>query len=214
MADFWRVPVLWPGETVAILGGGPSLKTLDLSLLRGKRVIAVNCAYKLGRFDAVFFGDGAFVQRHAPDLPWYDALRVTRCREYLDQDWVRVVPQAERPSELNDWPMQIEGISIDPSVICWNSSSGGCAVNLATLLGAKRIVLLGYDMRTIETKHNWHDFYPDNDVTAHVDDYERFRRPFIAIKRDLDALGIECVNATPGSALTVFPIMTPEEALC
>jgi len=54
----WRVPRLWPGGECFILGGGPSLKDVDMSRLKGHRVIAVNNAFKLADWiDVMFFGD-------------------------------------------------------------------------------------------------------------------------------------------------------------
>ena len=211
---YWTIPRLWNGETAVVLGGGPSLKTLDLALLKGKRVVAVNCAYKLGDFDAVFFGDTQFAERYGKDLESWPGLKVTRRDEYLSWPWIHVVQELNVPNKRNGWPENVHGISINPGYICWNKSSGATAINLATLLGAGRIVLVGFDMHTVCDKHNWHEFYPDNDAQAHTNDYGIFLGPFGEIQRDLHTLGIDCINATPGSSLTLFPIMTPEEALC
>jgi len=38
---------MWEGETAFIVGGGPSLLDVDISVLEGKRVIGVNNAYQL-----------------------------------------------------------------------------------------------------------------------------------------------------------------------
>lgn len=213
MAEFWKAPRLYPGETIVVLGGGPSLKSLDFSLLRGRRVIAVNCAFRLGKWDACFFGDRAFVQRTAPDLKDWPGLVVTRAEEYLLTPWVKVLKQKIEYRPGNDWPFDVDGITTDPTEICWNRSSGGAAINLAVHFGAGKIILLGFDMQTVDNQHNWHNFYSDNDVQAHTDDYRKFTGPMEAVARDLDKLGIPCINATPGSALGAFPITTPEEAL-
>ena len=46
-----RVPRLWPGETVAILGGGPSLTPADVDFCRDKaRVIAIKEAHRLAPY--------------------------------------------------------------------------------------------------------------------------------------------------------------------
>jgi len=55
---FWSVPREWPGETVFIVGGGPSVLGLELEALRGRRVIAINSSvYKLPWADILYFGD-------------------------------------------------------------------------------------------------------------------------------------------------------------
>ena len=54
----WTAPRIWDGGECFILGGGPSLAAVDVGQLRGRRVIAVNQAYKLGDWiDVLFFGD-------------------------------------------------------------------------------------------------------------------------------------------------------------
>lgn len=54
----WRVPPIWSGGTAWIIGGGPSVKDLDLSPIHQYRVIGVNNAYQFGHWvDACWFGD-------------------------------------------------------------------------------------------------------------------------------------------------------------
>src|SRR4029450_12910778 len=55
---FWSVPREWPGETVFIVGGGPSVLQQDLGLLRGRRVIVINSSfYSVPWADILYFGD-------------------------------------------------------------------------------------------------------------------------------------------------------------
>ena len=56
---------MWKNRTVYIVGGGPSLKDFDWSLLNDKRVIAINRAYeKLPRAQVVFWMDDLFFKEH------------------------------------------------------------------------------------------------------------------------------------------------------
>ena len=58
MTAFWSVPREWPGETVFIIGGGPSVLGADLEALRGRRVIVINSSvYAVPWADILFFGD-------------------------------------------------------------------------------------------------------------------------------------------------------------
>src|SRR3990167_1144446 len=56
---FWNVEPEWAGETVAILGGGPSLTPWQAEACRGAcRVIAVNTSYWLAPWaDLLYFSD-------------------------------------------------------------------------------------------------------------------------------------------------------------
>ena len=56
--DAWIPPQIWKGQTVFILGGGPSLNEANLDLIHDRRVIGVNNAYQLGSWvDVCWFGD-------------------------------------------------------------------------------------------------------------------------------------------------------------
>lgn len=195
------MPRLWPDGECFILGGGPSLEQVDVNRLKGRRVIAVNNAYKLGDWiDVLFFGDCHWYQWHKIALLNFAGLKVTTCEQHVNKLGIRVVKRRNIP----------HGISRDPGILSWNLSSGACAINLAVHFGVKRIVLLGFDMRKVGERSRWHNDYPAP-VNRRFDPYPRFMRPFPAIACDLERYHIECINASPGSALKVFPIVDPAE---
>jgi len=184
-----------------ILGGGPSLNLVDIGRLRGERIIAVNNAYRLADWiDVMYFGDGKWLGWHMKELVAWPGLKVTTCESHKKYPWLCVVEKRNSP-----W-----GITTNPWHLCWNLNSGSCAINLAVHFGVSKIVLLGFDMRRVEGKANWHD---DHKNGAKKEPYERHMKPFPDIARDLERLNVECINATPGSALTHFPIVDPEEVL-
>lgn len=199
---FWTAPRLWPGGDCFILGGGPSLSGVDLSVLKGRRVISVNNAYQLGDWDVLYWGDCRWLLWHRDEVLSWPGLRVTTCLHQKNLPWVRVLR----------WVRRENGITTDPGELRWNLSSGACAINLAVHFGVKRIVLLGYDMRVVDGKNNWHEGH-SRDVGPKVNRYSRFLLPFEKIAADLERIDVECLNATPGSALTVFPIVELRDAL-
>lgn len=195
---------MWEGETVFIIGGGPSLTGFDAGCLIDRRVIAVNCAYRLGQFDMMFYGDPLFPSHFGQDLPKFGGLKVTVREEHVDRPGTLVVLRQGHA----------HGLSTKPDLVHWNLSSGACAINLATLLGAKKIVLLGFDMHPVDGRNNWHNHYimPDGSHAA-VGDYDRMAGRFPAIARDLEQMGVPCINACPSSSLDCFPKCTIEEAV-
>lgn len=199
----WRVLRLWPKGTCFILGGGPSLQDVDVEQLRGQRIIAVNNSYKLGDwFDAMFFGDCRWFNDFGSGLLDFAGLKITTCEQHLDKPGILVVKRKNAPY----------GLSRDPSVVFWNLSSGACAIGLAAHFGVQRIVLLGFDMRPSNGRHNWHDDYVPR-RNPRFNPYPRFLRPFSNIAEDLKKMNIECFNATEGSALDVFPSIQLESVL-
>jgi hypothetical protein len=101
-----------------------------------------------------------------------------------------------------------DGLTTRPgNFVSWNRSSGAAAISLAHRWGAKRIILLGFDMRMVSGQKNWHDDH----IEKHHNPFHRHLKSFPAIARDARDLGIEILNATPGSAILDFPFTSVEE---
>jgi hypothetical protein len=199
----WEAPILWPGETVAILGGGPSLSPGQIQLVKsaGIRRIATNFAYTLDlEADVLCWGDTHWWFRHRADVDRHKGMKVT-WRPTPEDKVVKFyqMQHAKAPPSISRNRRLIVG-----------SNTGHGAINLAVHFGVKRILLLGFDMRT-GSQHNWH-----NRHTRHANE-ERYRHVFLPemgnSALELKALGIDVVNCTPNSAMKCFPIMTVEQAL-
>lgn len=101
-------------------------------------------------------------------------------------------------------------ISTDPGALATGDGvghGGHQALNLAILAGASCIVLLGYDLKAgpqvgNRLRNNWHT---DHDRQTPRGHYDLYRRTFNKVPAIVEKLGIEVWNATPGSALDVFP---------
>lgn len=210
---FWKIPKIWPGRTVYILGGGPSLRSIDITRLKGQRVIACNNAYRLAPWIDVCVcmdQDWPLERVHRQELPMFRGLKISAHKTHRDGRFstfgFRVVCSTKTAN----------GISTDPAVVHSNHNSGAFAINVAVQLGAERIVLLGFDMRVVESEDNWHADHKPRDRNPKKPSnwpYNVFLERFPAIAADLKALGVECINATPGSALDVFPIVDPDEVM-
>jgi hypothetical protein len=101
------------------------------------------------------------------------------------------------------------GFSRRQDVIHYGHNSGFQALNLAILLGAARIVLVGFDMRIVDGRRHFHGDHPHPLINA---DPRRFVPHFERAAASLP-VGVEILNATPGSALTCFPAADLDEAL-
>lgn len=88
--------------------------------------------------------------------------------------------------------------------IGWGGNGGFHALNLALQFGARRIILVGYDMRVDRGVH-WHGEHPkgmNNPAAANV---TRWRQVLDRQAGLLKRLGIEVLNASPVSALESYP---------
>ena len=232
----WQVPQMWEGGDVWIIGGGPSIpkqfgipdelvkKVIEgsspasvyspyMSVLHDKHVIGINVAYLLGDWvDMVFFGDIGFFLKHQVALSNFPGLKVSCHPSTSKYDWVKCTPRdTKRP----------RGISDNPKMVSWNGNSGAAAISIAANAGAKRIILLGFDMKLDdEKKQHWHDLYGkiankdkrDPRKPIHLP-FERHLRGFAEIEKDAKRRDIEIINANPDSAITQFKKFTIKELL-
>lgn len=210
---FWSVPRMWEGQTVVIIGGGWSLLDFDWERLKPFRCIGCNDAYLLGPevTDICFFGDAAWFRIH--DKDWMDELGRPGLREFHG-----IVCTNTEKSVRASWVKRLDrrpvGLYKEPWRCAWNQNTGAAAVNLALHTGARKIVLLGFDMKlSDEGNSNYHLNLKDR---PSADSYSRFIAGFENLKMKLRTMWPEVtiVNATPGSAMKTFPIVTFEEALC
>jgi len=201
----WTVPPEWLGETVFILGCGPSLSQVPIHAIfrAGARVIAINDAYLRAPWaDILYFCDNKWWKQNAADVEARFSGRriVTMVREYPRVHTLRCSGEV--------------GLEQDPGAIRHGSNSGYQCINLAYHLGAKRIVLLGYDMRVVDGRLHHR---PRTDPQG-ANDFQRTLQnvmlpKFRTLERPLREAGVEVLNATPDSALKVWPLVPLDAVL-
>lgn len=199
MSRLWSVPKMWPGATVFIIGGGPSVNKEDLTPLSQHRVIGVNSAYRFGPeiVDILFFGDRVFLDKDdREDIRRFPGLKIT----FIDN---------VNSHQHGFLMLQRVGgaISNNSKQLTWKSNSGGPAIDLAVLMGAKKVVLIGYDMKIDgDGKHNFHDVYdhhPQEKVYL-----DRFARVFPEKAAACRRLGVEVIDTSMEGLLDCFPKRT------
>lgn len=219
-----RLPQSFQGRRVFIIGGGPSVGDIPLDALHGQSVLACNASAFLLPFAPgwMVFGDKPFLKTFR-----------TKLRE-LASIGTTIINATGRPVQKEDhWMLHVQrmngsknvGILMpdlkddSPNWIYWNRSTGGTAINIACAMGAREIVLVGFDMQRNGKVHNWHDEYREHyekgRVLVHPEPgiYRHFLHPFPRIAEDLGKLGISCWNTCRNSALEVFPYRPIEDLL-
>lgn len=195
---FWVPVKCFEGEDVYLIGGGPSLRTFDWNLLKGKRVIGCNSAFRLGIeiCPICFFSDRGWYLAFKQELENYKGILITNAECLVnEQTSLKVCQRAAAGLYTN--------------CIGFNYSSGAGAINLALCMGAKRVFLLGYDCgRFSSTQPNWHDYVIEK-TSDEV--YTNFIEGFTLISNSLQHTfpGTEIINLTELDKLLVFPRMSP-----
>jgi len=197
---FVPVTPLWKNATCVCIASGPSLTPADVDYVRDKaRVIVVNNGYQLAPWADVLWATDARWWRWHKGAPGFNGLKFSLSVGGLNlpRD-VHVL----RNAGFSGW-------STDPAAVYHGKNGGFCATQLAAHLGASRVILLGYDMQATNNRHHWHGEHPyhmPNPYTSWVrafrDNAERAR-----------SAGLEIVNCTRETALTMFPRMPLEQAL-
>jgi len=203
------VPRLWPGSTVVCIGSGPSLTQADVDACREKaRVIVVNDAYKLALWADLLY---------ACDSKWWKWAHTDKKRHPHFADF-HGLKFALEPQQMR-WPqvqtlrnMGPYGLELNPVGVRTGSNSGYQAINLAVHFGAKRILLLGYDMKLSGSRA--HFFGPTG---AHPDNskppFQACLKAFQTLVAPLAKAGVDVINCTPGSALKAFPMASLRDVL-
>jgi len=226
---------MWDGGDVWIIGGGPSVpeqfgipggvirKVIEgssppsvyspyMSYLHNKHVIGVNMAYRIGNWiDMMVFGDNGFFLKEQMYLAKFPGLKISCHPDSRSETWLKYLGRdTEHP----------RGISSDPRKVSWNYNSGAVAINVAVHTGAKRIMLLGFDMKLSNNNiQHWHDLYGKG--PAQLQDQKRLRKlpfdrqliGFPVIAEDAKRMGVEIINVCPDSAINCFPKFTLKELI-
>lgn len=184
----------WATDTVFIIGGGPSAARENLDALRGRGiVVAVNdSARALPWADVVFTADMSWLQRRADFVRAFTGARVaTGPADFAFPD----IPDLQTPIRIDG-----VGLTSNPSAT-YATNSGFGAFTWAVAKGAKRIVLVGFDLT--EAGH-WHGGYEWKSRFG-APHYSAWSDEFGVVARDVAARGVQVINTNFESAIGCFP---------
>jgi hypothetical protein len=173
-----------------------------VEFVRGKaRVIAINASYAMAPWaDVLYCAD-------PNPFKWYwdrgpKGYERVAMRDFQGRKFsvTKSSGRWQGVTVLNQW--REEGLSTKPDRLCLGKNSGYQAINLAFLMGAKRIVLLGYDMAVSETGQEYFfGGHPDKKRSP----YRSFQDRFVTIVKPLAEAGVEVINCSRRTALDMFP---------
>lgn len=190
------------GQDVFILAGGPSIKKIDLSIIKHKKIIAINNSYQLfENITALYWCDVNWADEHYNKLERYPCkLRFTNRRKAKVDN---------RKGQSGATVLNMTGdFGYDPDITCVRGNNGGGqCLNLIINIKPSRIFLLGYDMQCIDGNAHWHKghtFSPD-DKTVYAN---RFIPSIVSMAEELKNYNNipEIINLSPTSALSCFKI--------
>jgi hypothetical protein len=194
----------WLGVTVVVAAPGPSLTPEAADRVKGFPTIVVNDAWRLlPRADVLFACDAAW-WRYYRGVPGFEGERWSSHGTGNDKQDVALAYGINCVRGRHGTVF-----SRKQGLLHYGSNSGFQAINLAIQFGAAKIVLIGFDMRVVDGQAHFFGNHPKGLRNA---DPRRFVTFFVQAAKQLK--DVEIVNATPRSALTCWPIVTIEDALC
>jgi len=201
-----RLEPRWLGQVI-IAGSGPSLTPAVASLCRGRRVIAVNDAYRLMPWAEVLY---------ACDARWWTAHE--GCPSFRGEKWTSFHEgrRAHVEAVVKRYRLRVclgekvDAFSVSPNLIHYGRNSGFQAMNLAMLWGATRLLLVGFDFRTVNNSK--HFFGPHPRGVEGASNYPEWVKAMRHAAKHLSA-DITVINCTPGSAIKCFPMGNLREVL-
>ena len=214
------IPRKYDGETVVILATGPSLNEEQVNYVSharaqgGCRVLTVNNSYQLAPWADIHVACNDnwwdYYWKNDEVLRNMKADRYTRYKHQADKFGIHYIDSIVK-----------DGLSKDPSVIHINKGSGPIAINIATLSGFKKIILLGHDMK-FANDYNGRQKKVGSTPRHYFGEYPKEMQHFPQSKESIsnngviiglidaydgmvkDLEGIDVVNCTPGSHLPTF----------
>lgn len=97
----------------------------------------------------------------------------------------------------------VEQVTLDA-----RKNSGAGSIGLADKMGARRIILLGYDCQHTGGKAHWHGDHPKH--LGNAAGVDKWHEAFVQMAKSVKA---EVLNASRDTALTCWPRVDLEEAL-
>lgn len=191
------IPPIWRGKTVLIVAGGPSLTASDVASARKHvdRTIAINNAVDIAPdADMLWFTDAKWAGVYRDRVERFSGRLATLENYHLQDEF----PGIWCVHNLKSPPFYEDGDGIYPG-----NCGGYAALHLAAVMGAEKIVLIGYDCK-LGTGIHWHGRHESplhNPSRSMADEWVE---QFSAIAPALFERGIDVVNVTRDTALMCF----------
>lgn len=199
MAEAWTVPRLWDGERVFVIAGGQSVPRTYLreNRLAGRVLAVKDAVFLYDAPDCLFYADPHDMHAQRPEI--FRAYRGDLIVKRAVHEGIPArIKQVRRMFTDKRKAARIQGLSLDPAMLGgWDS--GGSAINLAFHLGAREIVLIGFDL----TGRHWNPGHPL--PNASIATHRRHRESIDAMAFALKAQGVAAWNTSPMSTLRNYP---------
>lgn len=193
----------WSGDTAIVIASGPSAALAPMFDVGPSRVIAVNESWRLAPWADVLYccDPGWWVRRSGARE--FKGARVTADQGAAEHFGLHHITVREGDHRVVLEPLGVIGDG---------GNSGFQAVNLAVQFGARRIVLVGFDLQPEEPTH-WHGAHGGGLANPQQEHLRQWAERLDSQSTVLRAAGVDVLNGSPHSALTAYPKVDLREVL-
>lgn len=189
-----------------ILASGPSQNFEDMKATRrkGPTIAVNNTIFSAIWADYLYAADRKWWQHYGPRVRDIKAIKYSAVKQSLNYGAEKIVTLG---------PPRATGLGRN-GVIHRGGNSGYQAINLAYALGARSIVLLGFDCGYTYGRRHYHQDHPTEGVgLGNAEGVELWRENFVALAADLRDEGVHVVNCSRETTLDCFERMKLEDVL-
>jgi len=198
-AKLYTIDPIWRDQDCIIIGGGPSIKNIPnlQEIIKDQNSIGCNDAY-LFNTTICLSGDTRWYKHHGQleEFKNYKGLKLSCSSDAKKFD-----------DQMYYVKNKSSGLSEDNDKLAFNGNTGAAAINLALLLGATNIFLLGFDM-TLDSngESNWHPNIAE--VPQRKYTYYKNKIQILSELINQKYPDVKIYNCNPESKLESFPKMT------
>jgi hypothetical protein len=196
-------------QDFVIIASGPSTLPGDLDLVRrwrwraeNRRVLVINSMFLYAPWADYLY---------AADQKWWDHYGSQVRTQFAGQRWTQDEGACRKFGARHVQCERRVGLSLIKGVVHHGGNSGHQAINLAAQLGARLMILLGFDMKTTTDASHYHGRHPKPLRLASP--YDAWLRYFGPLAMDLKHAGIRVLNATRSTAIESFDRAILEKVL-
>lgn len=200
----------WTVRPAVVVASGPSFndaQAAEIGAARAAdrvRVIAVNDNWRrVPAADLVYACDGRWVRHNRPAIV---------AAGFAGEQWTQDEGAARAFGLCRVRHVRRPGLTRTACTVHGGGNSGYQAINLAYLFGARRIVLVGFDMQPTGGELHWFGRHPTPEMDRRMP-FAHWLGQFADLARDLAAEGVDTINATRETALRCFRRATFAEAI-
>jgi hypothetical protein len=192
----------WQGESAVIFGGGPSIERVQLKLLSGVRVVAINNAWRFVPYADVLF---------AGDFNWWETLGIEAMAGFKGEQIICSSPRgwqiaARDPRSVFLDRGQPSGLCLQPNKVSGRKTCVAQALSFLAHKKVSRIGLLGIDLISGEGGRRY-GYSEQKDTHDAENRYNEMKRNLSSFVKPFEKRGVAVFDCSSNNGRLPWPFL-------